>query len=272
MRWRSDGNRRNQTIIRPLCTQTQVSRGADLWTQDTCNVIHRLLFQDLVTKQVHGAQCVCVYCLLYLTCTMGREWVNCNEAADGFFGLDREKRCIGYPRTFRLSCQQRSQSAWIHKECQRSEKSCGCATYFTQKTSVAKQTGFCFHCWNNEVCLHSEHSTARTSWWWSYRAWRMLPPRQRWKLPNASTFLNQQWWHCFAEAFSLAYLLPKHVTSATWYLVQPSFQKYTNVLRWQVSEVSEEQANAEFAVWSHQVSAEAARTACSGCCFSIFCS
>ena len=47
-------------------------------------------------------------------------------------------------------------------------------------------------------------------------------------------------------AFSLAFLLPKH----TWDLVQPSFQKYTNVLRWQVSEISEEQAKAEFAVWS----------------------
>jgi len=28
----------------------------------------------------------------------------------------------------------------------RSDKSCGCATYFTQKTSVAEQTGSCFHC------------------------------------------------------------------------------------------------------------------------------
>ena len=78
-----------------------------------------------------------------------------------------------------------------------------------------------------------------------YRINVFIPAVEAVTLDLQDRFSKQQ-----KAAFSLAFLLPKHVTSATWDLVQPSFQKYTNVLRWQVSEVSEEQAKAEFAVWS----------------------
>lgn len=51
-------------------------------------------------------------------------------------------------------------------------------------------------------------------------------------------------------AFALAFLLPRNVVCATWELVKPAFEKYLNVVRWKLPEISEQQAKVEFQVWA----------------------
>lgn len=51
-------------------------------------------------------------------------------------------------------------------------------------------------------------------------------------------------------AFALAFLLPRNVISATWELVRPAFNKYVDVLRCKLPDISEEQAKVEFQVWA----------------------
>jgi hypothetical protein len=51
-------------------------------------------------------------------------------------------------------------------------------------------------------------------------------------------------------AFTLAFLLPRNVISATWESVKPAFEKYVDILRFKLPEISEEQAKGEFLVWA----------------------
>jgi hypothetical protein len=45
-------------------------------------------------------------------------------------------------------------------------------------------------------------------------------------------------------AFTLAFLLPRNIVSATWELIKPAFEKYIDVLRITLLEILEEQAKA----------------------------
>ena len=77
------------------------------------------------------------------------------------------------------------------------------------------------------------------------------------------------------NAFTLAYLLPRNVISetTTWELVKPAFDKYIDVLRCELPNISEELVKAEFKVWAamcrgkphmaHEVSAISAVNKCS---------
>jgi len=76
------------------------------------------------------------------------------------------------------------------------------------------------------------------------------------------------------NAFTLAYLLPRNVISetTTWELVKPAFDKYIDVLRCELPNISEELVKAEFKVWAamsrgkphmaHEVSAISAVNKC----------
>ena len=53
-------------------------------------------------------------------------------------------------------------------------------------------------------------------------------------------------------AFTLAFLLPKNDISetTTWELVKPAFDKYIDVLRCELPNISEELVQAEVSVWA----------------------
>jgi len=52
------------------------------------------------------------------------------------------------------------------------------------------------------------------------------------------------------SAFTLSFLLPSYAPSATWNSLRPAFHKYEDILSRRFPDISEEQATAEFRVWS----------------------
>ena len=59
-------------------------------------------------------------------------------------------------------------------------------------------------------------------------------------------------WTRTIAAFTLAFLLPKNVISetTTWEFVKLAFDKYIDVLRYELPNISEELVQAEVSVWA----------------------
>ena len=102
-----------------------------------------------------------------------------------------------------------------------------------------------------------------------YRVNVFIPALDAINLDMTDRFSKQQ-----KAAFTLAYLLPKNMISktTTWESVKPAFDKYIDVLRFELPDISEELVKAEFKVWAamcrgkthmaHEVSAISAVNKC----------